>query len=276
MVYLSVLLVVAILSGWWLDRRRRFVKTKAVGEPAVFSATKAPTVRHSTLATSEIMWLESRWAERRAKRVAGHDGAPHWWWDEATERQLERLRQLDVSVPVGVNKGEASDLIGLYVTPEDDEFEVLRYFKVSTKGLNQTRVRYLREEILADPEKKTRWETRPPTPQRRRFFEFFGIPLPPGITEVEAQELEEEKYSKLYEVNDPRIEDYDSYLAILDSFSDRDTCETYHVKKPAAALLKRAIAELVVGGHTYRQLKDNPNLVASKLCELKPDLTRAD
>jgi hypothetical protein len=100
--------------------------------------------------------------------------------------------------------------------------------------------------------------------------------LPRGITEAEAKRLEDEKYSELYEANDPRIAEYDAYIAILDSFSDRDTCETYDVKKPSGALLRRAIAQLVAGGRTYRQLEDDPDLVASKLRELKPDLARAD
>lgn len=273
MAYLSMLLVV-VLGAWWLGRSRSSVIRKAAAEPVVFRTTKAPTVGRSAL-TSEMTWLESRWAERRANKDAAHDGAPHWWWDEVTDRQLEKLRELGAPVPAGVNKGQASDLIGLYVTPGDDEVEVHKYFKVPTKGLNQTRARYLREEILGDPEKKTRWETRPPTPERRHFFEFFGIPLPRGITEVEAKELEDEKYSELNEANDPRIEDYDAYLAILDSFSDRDTCETYDVRKPPVALLRRAVAELVSGGRTYRQLEAAPELVASKLRELAPDLTRA-
>src|SRR5262245_14182555 len=114
MTYLSVLslFLVAVLARS-LGRARRSVTRKVVVEPAMFGAAKTPTVRRSVLPSSEMTWLESRWAERRAKKDAGHDGAPHWWWDEVTDRQLEKLRELEVAVPVGTNKGQASDLIGL-------------------------------------------------------------------------------------------------------------------------------------------------------------------
>jgi hypothetical protein len=88
-------------------------------------------------------WLSSRWAEANRHNDDGDTKTfPSWFFDAATERQLNLLKEKDLSLSGGqLSRGQASDVIGLFFPVEEADKEVLRFFKVPTKGLNQTTAR---------------------------------------------------------------------------------------------------------------------------------------
>jgi len=53
-----------------------------------------------------------------------------WRNDPATEAQKRRLKEEGIKFHRNITKGEASDLVGSTVDPEDDEIEILKFFKV--------------------------------------------------------------------------------------------------------------------------------------------------
>src|SRR5687767_12600157 len=113
--------------------------SKAESSPAVFNEHKE--------------WLSSRWSEAKRQLEAGDlKSFPSWYFDEVTERQAELLASKGINLPDGpVSKGQASDLIGLFFPVDEEDKAVLKFFKVPTKGLNQTTARAEAVKLLADP-----------------------------------------------------------------------------------------------------------------------------
>ncbi len=115
------------------------------------------------------VWLSARWTEANRQREAGKlKTFPSWFFDEATERQTKLLTEKGISLSGGqVSKGQASDVIGLFFPVEEGDADVLKFFKVPTKGLNQTTARAEVAKLQADPEKASAWDQRPANPMQK-------------------------------------------------------------------------------------------------------------
>lgn len=74
-------------------------------------------------------WLEERW--EMAKQQQGRPGGlfPSWYFDPMTERQANRLDEDGKKYSHNLTKGQASDLIGMGEPADEDDLEVLRFFK---------------------------------------------------------------------------------------------------------------------------------------------------
>lgn len=218
-------------------------------------------------------WLSSRWSEAKRQLEAGDlKSFPSWYFDEVTERQARLLASKGINLPDGpVSKGQASDLIGLFFPVEEEDKAVLKFFKVSTKGLNQTTARAEVATLQADPENAAAWNQRPADPVQKEFYRFFGVKVPGGLTYSAADEYIA-KYQETLDTH--QLDDWDSYESILDELMDKDTRDSYDIKKPSVAAIRAAIEALRQSGMSLSDLEDDLEIVTQKLIELQPELEK--
>ncbi|MFW5958010.1 MAG: hypothetical protein ACOCQ0_02535 [Desulfosalsimonas sp.] len=200
-----------------------------------------------------------------------------WYFDPVTDRQKERLKEEGCNkIPSDLTKGHASDLIGLTEPADDRHLEILKFFKVSTKGMNRTKARHEVDLLFQDPEKVQAWENRPPTQMQRECAKFFDVKLPKGTTAPQAAKLIDERQSELIENDDPKLEEWEGFENVVEELSDKELLkEDYNIKKPSMALIKNALEELQQEGQSYQESGDDVQSVVDKLLELKPELERA-
>src|SRR5690606_29943643 len=104
-------------------------------------------------------WLARRWQDARDAQTRGDTSSfPAWYFDSPTERQLNRLKNAGALIPPNMTKGQASDLIGLSEEPDEDDVEILKFFKVSTRDMSQTRARAEVASLFSDSANRQRWE----------------------------------------------------------------------------------------------------------------------
>lgn len=130
------------------------------------SASRKPAKPgHSPTRRNEEGWLRARWKMAREHQKSGvHERMfPEWYFDKATEAQLDRLDLLDVLCDRStLTKGQASDLIGMFEHPSRTEVAMLEFFGVSAQGWKRTRVRHEIAKLLQDPANTKAWEERSP------------------------------------------------------------------------------------------------------------------
>lgn len=110
------------------------------------------------------VWLHERLGRAEQAKASGKLGEfPRWYFDSATQPQLEHLTRMHVKVTdTELTKGSASDLIGIFEPMDEGDAEVLRFFHVdvSPEQRNETRGRMEVARIFADPLNRTKWEER--------------------------------------------------------------------------------------------------------------------
>lgn len=211
-------------------------------------------------------WLEQRWAT-----INTDDSSlvENWYFDQPTELQLNRLADDGLSLnDKTLTKGQVSDLIGLFVTPDEDEKEILKFFKIPLKGLNQTRARHQLAVLLQDDEKKQQWENRPAGAIDKEFYRFISKPVPKGLTHTQAMKDQAET-----DLPEEQENEWDNFCSVWDELSDKDVREDYEIKKPSLAKFRQAWAA------TKEEVEDSDDLsdvglIVDKLLELFPDLER--
>ncbi|MGA9288504.1 MAG: hypothetical protein WBV93_09195, partial [Anaerobacillus sp.] len=221
-------------------------------------------------------WLENRWKLASQQKLSGNDGVfPNWYFDEVTERQIEKLKELGVSVnKKKITKGQASDLIGMHEPAEEESIEILKFFKIPTRGIKQTQARHEVSMLFQEEMSIQAWKERPPTTLQNEFCKFFGLKLEKGTTHEQAAKIINDHESELSENDDPRLEEWEAFEQIIEELSDPDFRQDYEIKKPSATLIKKAIGELQKEGNSYQEISDDIDLLVDKLIELKPDLER--
>lgn len=215
---LVVLVLYAVLVGNKKEKPgRRAVAGQSYRKPATLSEAEAAVA----IFNEHKVWLSSRWAEANRELEAGDlKSFPSWFFDEVTERQTSLLTSKGISLTGGqLSKGQASDLIGLFFPIDEDDKEVLKFFKVPTKGLNQTTARAEVGKLQADPETATAWSRRPAEPKQKEFYRFFGLKVPGGLTHADAEDFMGKHQQTLAS---QQHDEWDSYKAILDELSDKD------------------------------------------------------
>ena len=154
---------------------------------------------------------------------------------------------------------------------EEADKEVLRFFKVPTKGLNQTTARAEVVKLQADPEKAAAWDQRPADPIQKEFYRFFGVKVPRGLTYIAADDYIG-KYQQT--LDSQQLDDWSSYQSILEDLLDKDTRDSYDIKKPSIATVRAAIEALRQSGMSLSDLEGDLEIVTQKLIELQPELER--
>ena len=245
------------------------------------SSTKqtSSSARHSQATTPEndnLDWLMGMWKKADQEQQEGRlKTFPKWFFDEATPRQTEKLASLNVSVGGGkATKGKASDLIGLFNPIDEDDLEVLKFFKVQHKGMNQTKGRYKAKELLNAAENLSQWENRPATQEQKEFYRFFGIKVSTGLSIKDAEKTIKETRAKGGQDEAIKLDEWDAYASIITDLSDKEMLkDDFEIKKPSLALIREAVEALVKKGCPLTDLEAYE--VAEKIQELKPDMARA-
>lgn len=233
---------------------------------------RSPDDKYESASKSERVFLDNKkWLEERWNSINNESKSlvEAWYFDKPTVRQIARLEEEGLVVKdKTLIKGQISDLIGLYVKPEEHEKEILKFFKVPLKGMHQTKARHEIGLLFEDSEKKEAWDNRPANTIDKEFYRFVGKPVPKNVTHVQA--MRDQSESDLPE--DTEYE-WDLYTSAWDELSDRETREEYDLKKPSLAKFREAWKALREEIEDIDDLSD-PGLIAEKLIELYPDLQR--
>jgi len=221
-------------------------------------------------------WLRVRWANAERERAAGTlMTIPAWFFDPVTERQLERIQRDGLSVSgVGLTKGKASDLIGLFEPVEEEHEAILKFFKIHLGGMNQSRGRHEVGKLLADAKNAAAWNLRPAEPLQKEYLRFFNVKVPKGLTCVGANRLISENRGKLEDEDSPKLDEWDLFESIATDLADKETRDDYDLKKPSLSVLRAAIDALRKDGNSMDDLAGDLDMVAQKLIELKPELAK--
>lgn len=271
---MEVLLFIALL----VIARFVFKSRSRQNSVTSFKTESKSSVTRKSITTNQDdqMWLEYRWSLAKEQQFSGRGGIfPKWYFDEVTERQLQKLEELGVSVGrMEITKGQASDIIGMHEPAEEKSIEILKFFKMPTRGLKQTHARHEVAQLFQVGENVEAWEKRPPSVLQKEFFKFFGIKIPKGTTHEQAYGLIFEYESEMRNKGDPRLKEWEAYKEIIDELSDPDFREDYNIRKPSSALIKRAIAELQKEDKSYQDISEDIDILIDKLIELEPELSR--
>ncbi len=225
--------------------------------------------------TDDHEWLKQRWKMAEEHQKTGDRSIfPDWYFDEMTGRQKEWLEKEGFQVTQPLTKGQASDLIDLNHPASEQQLEILSFFNVqSPRELNHTRAAQEIALLFRDPVKHLAWLQRPASQLQRERARFFGIKLPEGVTEIQAEMLISDHISVLEDKNDPRVDEWDSIENVIQQLSDDQTLkEAFSIRKPGIELIIAALEQLNNEGRSYMHSEDNTDSVVQKLLELKPDL----
>ena len=207
-----------------------------------------------------------------AQRLGVGEMFPAWYFDQMTEFQARRLEEDGRKYSGRLTKGQASDLIGLGEQPDEDDREVLRFFKRPLRGMNETRARHEIALLFQEEANRKAWVDRPATTRQREFFRFFDMKISAGLLEREADQQIAERLKQARESNDPRADRWRTYDAVLDDFDDPDFREGYGIRKPSTPAIRKAIHALLAKGKTWDDLDSDS--VAEHLVEINPSLER--
>jgi len=230
----------------------------------------------SRILASNIDWLRSRWSAADRESASGSlANFPEWYFDPVTERQLARIKSEGLLVSgVQLNKGKASDLIGL-TEPLDEEHEsILKFFKVPIRGMNQSRGRYEVGRLLSDTKNLEAWNLRPAELLQKEFFRFFDLKISKDMTYVDADRMMSELREKISEESPKKFEEWESFESIVMDFEDKEVRDDCGIKKPSLSMLRAAVDELRKEGNSMEDLASDVSMVAEKLIEMKPEMEK--
>lgn len=241
------------------------------------TAKSASIPKEERILNDNSSWMEERWALARKERDAGDiKSVPLWFFDEVTERQMQKIEEIGLKISGGrPTKGEASDIIGLFEPVEDENIEILKFFKISLKGMNQSKARYEVNKSLQYPEKLERWRNRPASVMQKEFYRFFGLKVPQGLTYKIATKDINEYRKKLDEEDEASMDEWDAFEDIYDEINDPDFREDYELKSINISLYRSAIDHLKNEGKTLKELSDDIDIVIDKIIEIKPEIQKA-
>ena len=238
----AIIIIVIVVVVYFLLLGKS--STKQTSSSARHSQTTAPV-------SDNLDWLMGMWKKADQEQQEGKlTTFPKWFFDEATPRQMEKLASLNVSVGGGkATKGKASDLIGLFNPLDEDDLEVLKFFKVQHKGMNQTTGRYKAKELLNASENLFQWENRPATQEQKEFYRFFGIKVSTGLSIKDAEKTIKETRAKAGQDEAIKFDEWDAYASIITDLSDKEMLkDDFEIKKPSLALIREAVEALVKEG----------------------------
>lgn len=267
-VILIIVVVVAVLVALGAMSRG---KSRSAGSSRSRSSSPESSAKQCIL-DANLAWLSERWKMAETEQASGNlKHFPKWYFDEPTDRQAKRIADDGLSIKGKGTKGQYSDIIGLFVAPEDEELEKLKFFGVALKGptLNQTRARHELAKIDSDPERQRAWLSRPASPLQKEFYRFIGEKAPPKLTHEQAEAKMQEAMEKLTEAQQ---DEWSTLENLVEEFEDREFRSDVAIRKPLPADIRAAIAALKAQG----QEVDDPYDIAEKLLEIKSSLARGD
>lgn len=154
-------------------------------------------------------WMDERWALARKERDVGElRSVPRWFFDDVTEQQLQKIGEIGLKIGGGrPTKGEASDIIGLFEPVEVENIEILKFFKIPLKGMNQSRARHEVSKLFHNPGKLESWRNRPASPMQKEFYKFFALKTPQDLTHEVAARCINEYRKKLGQEDEAKMDE---------------------------------------------------------------------
>lgn len=217
------------------------------------------------------IWLREHWQliDQLGDKAVESGYIPQWYIEPATPRQLQRLRDDGVAVDKKIQKGQASDLIGLFEEPDDDDMTVLRFFKQAAGVRSSTHARVLVSKLFLKQENRDRWAARPATVLQKEFYRFAGEKPPKGVTFNQAADYIRAKVS---EMDQDTADQWGAFESAYEDFHDPENRRYSDVKKPSMTDFKKAFSAVVDAG-------GDPHLVDAsdieeKLLEINPALEK--
>lgn len=219
-------------------------------------------------------WLKKRWDNAfKNIEVDNNTDVPDWFFDPVTEEQLRYIDELGLTISQGeLTKGVASDLIGLFHPAEEDEKEILRFFKIPLTGMNQTKARAEIDKIFSGQSNVELWKNRPASIMQKEFYKYFGIKPPKRLTQDAAQVFIPQYIKSLNKENDQDSEEWFQYIDLYDEINDPNFREDYELKKISLPLYRSVINQLREGGMTMTELSEDIDFVIGKIIEIKPEI----
>tara|TARA_Y100000385_G_scaffold108768_1_gene112902 strand:- start:1985 stop:2836 length:852 start_codon:yes stop_codon:yes gene_type:complete len=163
-------------------------------------------------------WINERWALATEEEKGKKSGRfPSWYFDKPTAFQIDKLLELDIHSSDSWTKGQASDVIGLFSVADLDDEEVLRFFGVNLKGMNQSKARHVVGVIFSSDENKERWESRPPSNMQKAFCKLFELKKPRGINSKDLEAIISQHYDELDVDNQCRWDCFESTYTDLNN-----------------------------------------------------------
>lgn len=174
--------------------------------------------------------------------------------EPATEKQIAYLSEIvsegDISPPSSLTKGQASDAIGLFHEPEEEELAKLRFFKVpNAKKLNQTEARRAVYELFSNPEHAEKWENRPASTEQKDQIRFFGEKIAKGLKHIEASKI----IDNLAQSNEALLERWDELRSAYEDAVDAENRELYDITRFSWAQFRGIVEQMESEG---QQLSD--------------------
>ena len=202
-----------------------------------------------------------------------------WRQEPATEAQKRRLALEGINFSSPITKGEASDLIGGNLPPEDHQIAVLKFFKIEgISKMSQTDARRAVESILEKSESKERWENRSANKDQKEVYKFFGLKVPPKLKYKDAENFinnlfEDEEKLDAWDKREQEAEEKGALIE--ENYEMFDLYREYHeCKKISKKLFIEVIESLDASGITLEQLESNEDAFFEKVFEINPGLRR--
>jgi hypothetical protein len=125
---------------------------------------KLTRVEGKKVINENMGWLRKRWDRVQDEKDSGVlRTVKQWYFDEATERQLSRIKRIGLKLSSKqITKGQASDIIGLFEPPEDKDVAILKRHNIPLDGVNETKAREL-VATLKNSSKQTEMDGNHPT-----------------------------------------------------------------------------------------------------------------
>lgn len=259
-----ILLLVLVFFAFYVMKR----KTKNFVELAKEKPKKRPPIySFYTKKGRDIeppQWLAERW--EMADKGLNDQLLPKWYFDDITDRQELRLEEEGIEDAFAMTKGQASDIIGLHETADNEkDIEILKFFGLHQKRPSETYVDHHVSMIMADPENKAKWENRPADAIQKEFFRFSKHTARKEVSHKEANKL----IKQLCRQDKQLADDWHYYEMILSDALELDFREIHGIRKPSIASLRKAIDNLRQQGLTLSQIYENDKELAKALGSTK-------
>lgn len=190
-----------------------------------------------------------------------------------SSKQLEKLSELGVEVNRGdINKGRASDIIGLFYPTDDEDRTKLKFFGVPLKGMTQSRARHELAQLFKLSSNREKWENRPANALDCEFFKYFEIAVPKSLTKREADILRSEKEDELENSHPSRMRDWEHFESLYEDFLDKEFRKDYDLKVVSITAFKKSVLALMKEGAVFHELDSGE--IAEKIYDTAPNLVR--
>ena len=115
---------------------------------------------------------------------------------------------------------------------------------------------------------------RPVSAFQKEFAKFLEVKLPSKCTRTKADEVLDALREELRENDPAKLEEWQSYLSIVEEMPETDTLYTFDLKKPGEKVLQQALDSLRADGSSYSEIEDDLDVLVERLREIKPELER--